>query len=187
VNWAVSRTILGNGQLAINAATTPCHRVSFGVALCVGVLIRDGNLMKNMSLFTRAALVALATLWVSHGAIAATCGQVSASATAKTEQKAIAQANRIGQQQTNRLDRQHGSDIEYQAARVACSQARNGVFCKITQRYCFDDGSGQDFPGNFGDPDQVDPNSPQCLKLQRQCNNGRQSSCIKYEGNCQND
>lgn len=143
--------------------------------------------MKKANLLTRATVIAIASLWLSGGALAATCGQVTASATAKTEQRAIFQANRIGQRQTNKLDRQHGNDIEYQQARVACSVARGGVFCKITQRYCFDDGSGQDFPGNFGDPDQVDPNSPRCQKFQRQCDNGKQSACTKFETNCQND
>jgi hypothetical protein len=143
--------------------------------------------MKKMNLMARAAVVAAATIWLSSSAVAAQCGIVSATATSKNEQRAIFQANRIGQKETNKLDRKHGSAIEYQAAKVACRAVKSGVTCKITQRYCFEDDSGQDFPANFGDPDQVDPNSPQCLKLQRQCNNGRQSSCIKYEGNCQND
>jgi hypothetical protein len=142
--------------------------------------------MKKMNLMARATVVAVASVWFSGSALAFTCGMVSASATSKNEQRAISQANAIGQKQTNKLDQKYGSSIQYQTAKVACSSKGSGVFCKITQRYCIDDDNGQDEPPDFGG-DGVDPNTPQCLKWQRQCNNGKNSACGKYEGNCQND
>jgi hypothetical protein len=152
-----------------------------------GVLTGEEDHVRNTNLMARAMILAAATVWLSNGALAATCGKISASATSKTEQKAIFQANRIGKRETDKLDRIHGRDIEYQQARVACKSANGGVFCKITQRYCIDDDSGQDFPDNFGEPGDVDPNTPQCRKLLRQCNNGKNSACAKYENTCQND
>jgi hypothetical protein len=139
-----------------------------------------------MNPITRIVVFAVASVFLCSTALAAECGQISVQATSKNRTRAIAQANQIGQQETDRLDRRYGDAIEYQRARVSCRGSGYRVTCRITQRYCIAEDSGQDDPP-YVDGGGVDPNTPQCRRWNAQCDDGRRSACLSYENNCQND
>jgi hypothetical protein len=143
--------------------------------------------MKQKTLMARAVVVATAAIWFSSSALAAQCGSLSWTATSKNERRAIFQAQRIGQQDIDRLNLRYGDNIEFQRQRIACKGGK-GVTCRVTQRYCIADyDDGRDPGYDYDDPDTSYANSRQCRIWNSRCEAGRRSACIDYESNCQND